>query len=322
MTLLPPRTRHYPVRNLDFRDFWDICSSIQRMLTDYSFVSYTIDGRNSPIVLDESDVSVILRALAQHPESPRLMLARLFRSPEEKGSDQGTLEIIYRAAGTESEPPGLIIPIGEISKIDLFRLEDAILGERPQPALMAPKIEFGTPCEVVSVVIDMRGFSTFCEQPNIESPYTCGLMSAFYHLVEAGFSRYPPELIKFLGDGVLAIWETTPADREIAIQTCLWGCVHLDSQWKVVRQNPHFSHGAPESIGAGISFGLASRLTIDNDYLGRPINLAARLCGVCPGGRLLVDRAVPALPFDLEKKPTRVRIKSFGEYNVWSILGE
>ena len=129
-------------------------------------------------------------------------------------------------------------------------------------------------------------------------------------------------MIKFAGDGVLAIWETSPEDRQVAIDVCVEGMISLNSKWQTVRRNPHFSHGAPEDIGVGISFGLASRLTIDNDYIGRPINIASRLCGVCSGGRVYIDKSVPSISREFEKRDTRVRIKSYGEYGVWMISSD
>jgi len=67
----------------------------------------------------------------------------------------------------------------------------------------------------------------------------------------------------------------------------------------------------------GISFGLASHLRIGNDYIGRPINIASRLCGACPSDRIYVDRAVPALPMHLRKEELGIIIKPYGRHHVW-----
>lgn len=125
-------------------------------------------------------------------------------------------------------------------------------------------------------------------------------------------------MTKFLGDGVLAIWETTPPERELAVKTALEATLELSNMWKVVIDNPHFSHGAPTQIGAGLCFGLASHLDIGNDYIGRPINIASRLCSVCPGDRVYVDRAVPNLPLKYKKDEYVTHIKSYGRHNIWS----
>jgi class 3 adenylate cyclase len=170
----------------------------------------------------------------------------------------------------------------------------------------------------LALVIDIRGFGDFCEKPEIESPYTCGLMSAFYNMTNQALQRFPPEMTKFMGDGVLAIWETNPSDREIAVRVALEAALNLHKDWAAVKNNPHFTHGTPQEIGAGICFGLASHLEVGDDYIGRPINIASRLCGACPGNLVYVDRAVPNLPVELKKHEYVAHIKSYGRHNVWA----
>lgn len=171
---------------------------------------------------------------------------------------------------------------------------------------------------MLALVIDIRGFSMFCEKPEIESPYTCGLMSAFYNMAIRSLQRFPPNMTKFLGDGMLAIWETSPSDRELAVSVALQAALDLNNKWKMVKDSPHFTHGASEEIGAGICFGLASHLEIGNDYIGRPINIASRLCSACRGDRVYVDRAVPNIPLNFKKDEYVAQIKPYGRHNVWS----
>ena len=89
----------------------------------------------------------------------------------------------------------------------------------------------------------MRGFPAFCEQPNI-APQTFGLIGSFYEMVGSSVFQFPPEIVKFQGDGVIAIWETSVEDRQVAISVCVEGMMSLNSRWQIIRLNPHFSHGA------------------------------------------------------------------------------
>jgi len=315
----PPITRSYPIPNLNFRDFWDICCHFQAQFPENTYISYTINGMNSNIVVEECEVSLILQQLPKTKEKIREYIARFYTDTDDMGADDNSTEMVYRPNAVDQEPAGLHIRSTTATKLSIFQFEDLIYDNYDIADSPDSLVEFGKPCEIVCAVIDMRGFSSFCEQPNIESPYTCGLMTAFYHIVSQSIEKYPPELIKFAGDGVLAIWETTIEDRQIAIDLSVKGSMSLNSKWQVVRQSPHFSHGAPSDIGCGISFGLASKLSFDNDYLGRPINLASRLCGVCPGGQVFIDKSVPSIDEEIEKQETRVRIKSFGEYRCWRV---
>lgn len=310
--------RHYPIPGLAFRDFWDICSRFQTIHPDYRYVYFTVDGHESFLVLDEPNVAHVLKKLEGKEEQVRKFSARFYTSRTQHAEGYGVSELQYRPVTYGRYLQGLSFYSDAVEKVSYFQFEEDLRATYPFIENNEPEVEFGKPCEVLALVIDLRGFSLFCEQPSIESPYTCGLMSAFYHMVNRSLLRFPPEMTKFMGDGVLAIWETTPADREIAVTVALEAALSLRNRWKVVQGSPHFSHGAPEAVGAGICFGLASHLEVGNDYIGRPINIASRLCGACPGDRVYVDRAVPNIPLGIRKEEYVAHIKPYGRHNIWS----
>lgn len=310
--------RQYPITGLDFRDFWDICSRFQTVHPEYRHVYFTIDGFDSFLVLDEPDVSKVLKKLEGKEDKVRKYSARFYTSRTQHSEGYGISELQYRPVAYERYLQGLNFYSDSVGKASYYQFEEEIHTTYPFIENHEPEVEFGKPCEVLALVIDIRGFSLFCEKPEIESPYTCGLMSAFYHMVNRALQRFPPDMTKFLGDGVLAIWETTPTERELAVGVALKAALDLHNRWKIVMDSPHFTHGAPEEIGAGICFGLASHLEIGNDYIGRPINIASRLCGACPGDRVYVDRAVPNIPLNYKKEEYVAHIKPYGRHNVWS----
>jgi len=310
--------RQYPIANLTFRDFWDICSRFQTVHPEYRHVYFTVDGFDSFIVLDEPEVSKVLNKLKGKEDRVRKYSARFHTSRTQHSEGYGVSELQYRPISYDRYLQGLSFYSDSVAKSDYYQFEEEVYTNYPFIENHEPEVEFGKPCEVLALVIDIRGFSLFCEKPEIESPYTCGLMSAFYHMTNRALQRFPPEMTKFLGDGVLAIWETTPADREIAVRVALDAALNLRHRWAMVKDSPHFTHGAPQDIGAGICFGLASHLEVGNDYIGRPINIASRLCGACPGDRVYVDRAVPNLPIEIKKQEYVAHIKPYGRHNVWA----
>ncbi|MGJ8650623.1 MAG: adenylate/guanylate cyclase domain-containing protein [Opitutaceae bacterium] len=310
--------RHYPIPDLSFRDFWDICSRFQTVHPEYRHVYFTVDGHDSFLVLDEPEVSKVLKKLEGKEDRIRKFSARFYTSRTQYTEGYGVSELQYRPNTYDRYLKGLSFYSDSIGKPSYYQFEEEIYTTYPFIESFEPEVEFGKPCEVLALVIDIRGFSLFCEQPDIESPYTCGLMSAFYNMVNRSLQRFPPEMTKFLGDGVLAIWETSPADREIAVNIALQAALDLRHRWAMVKDSPHFTHGAPEGIGAGICFGLASHLEVGNDYIGRPINIASRLCGVCPGDQVYVDRSVPNIPLSLKKDEAVAHIKPYGRHNIWS----
>lgn len=309
--------RHYPIPDLNFRDFWDICCHYQRTHAKYRNILYTVEGYGQNLIENESDVSVVLEAVAENRNQIRRYIARFYLSPLSEPGDYGNSKLEYSAESVDFLPPGLHFYCSDDNKLIVYHFEDFIYNSYYVTQELHREVEYGLPCEILSAVVDMRGFSSFCEQPNIESPYTCGLMTAFYAMVRDGFKRYPPELVKFLGDGVLAIWQTSSKDRDIAIETCVEGLTHLASTWKLITMGPEFSHGAPVGIGAGVSFGLASKISIGNDFLGRPVNIASRLCGICPPSMVYIDRSVPSIGARPGIKETAVRLKSYGDQKIW-----
>lgn len=326
--------RNYPLQGLGFRDFWDLCGHFQRVSPAHDQVTYSLWRNGQPVLGDEGNVSEILDFLQREglecadcfraklsASAPRGQGSGLFSTAAVAASEPTEL-VYYRDADlARNVQAGLTISSCALSKLGFFQFEEILQDvfglEIP---IRDAEITFGRPCEVLACVIDMRGFTLFCEQPNIESPYTCALMSAFYDTVQAGFARYPPEMTKYLGDGVLCVWETTPQDRAVAVETCLRGLVTLSPRYRKVRESPHFSHGTPQDIGAGVSLGLASRLDFGHDYLGRPINMAARYCGVAEGGTLLTDKNLPSIPDDIIRQEHTVHLKSFGRSGVWRMV--
>lgn len=320
MSEASPLHRHYRIPDLNFRDFWDICSQYQRLRPKYRCILYTVEGFGQLLVENESDISIVLQTIAKNLNQVRRFTARFYLSELSEPGDYGNSKLEYLPETVDFLPRGLHFYSPDDDKLIVYKLEDYIFNSYYIQEELVRNVEYGLPCEVLTAVIDMRGFSSFCEQANIESPYTCGLMTAFYGMVHDGFKRYPPDLVKFLGDGVLAIWQTNARDREVAIEACINGLLDLAPTWKQIIRGPEFSHGAPSGIGAGVSFGLASKISIGNDYLGRPINLASRLCGVCPPSTVYIDSSVPDIAARDGVKSTSVRLKSFGDKKAWMLL--
>jgi hypothetical protein len=314
--------RHYPIPSLSFRDFWDLCCRFQTVHPEFRSVYFTVDSDEGFVVLDEPEVSKVLKKLAGKEQRVRKYSARFYTSRSQHAENYGVSELQYRPATDEGYLQGLSFYSDSVNKVSYYQFEEEIYINYPFIESNDPAVEFGQPCEVLALIIDIRGFTLFCEQPQIESPYICGLMSAFYHMVSRSLQRFPPDMTKLLGDGVLAIWKTTPADRELAVNVALKAALSLRNQWKQVQDSPHFSHGAPEALGAGICFGLASHLEIVNDYIGRPINIANRLCGACPGDRVYVDRAVPNIPLHLKKEEYVAHIRPYGRHNIWAFINK
>ncbi len=96
-------------------------------------------------------------------------------------------------------------------------------------------------------------------------------------------NKEKPNLVKFLGDGFLFVWETPQVTKEVerrAEAVVNLACTLTSGYEAWAKANGLLWKEVPDAIGAGVDVGSAIRLTFENgseDYLGEPINIAAKM---------------------------------------------
>jgi len=315
----PFTKNQYDIEGLTFDGFAELCEFLKELKPEIEQINYTILGERGAIATRETERARVNELLENSRDSVKRMTANFVERSRGTRMPTGSTKIQYRPIEYDGRPKGLELQSNALSRVILFEFENHISSRFSTDDPGNLQFEYGEPCEVLVADMDMRGFTTFSEQAHIESPYICALMSAFYQLATKSFSKFPADITKFAGDGILSIWRTAPQERHIAVQSVIKGIANINKQWKVVRENPHFTHGAPDLIGTSLAFGQASKMKVQIgiDFIGRPINLAARLCGSAPGDKLIIDKSVPDLPRDLKLEDYEVEIKSFGSYQTY-----
>ncbi len=315
----PFKKNHYDIEGLSFEDFADLCEFLKKQRPEIQQANYTILGERSTIASRETDIQRVNQLIENARDPIRRMTANFVERSQNTRTPTGSTKLQYRPIEYEGRPSGLELQSNALGRVALFEFENHLSEHYSTENPNELHFEYGEPCEVLVADMDMRGFTAFSEQAHIESPYMCALMSAFYQVAVKSFSRFPADITKFAGDGILSIWRTAPDERHIAVPSVINGILNINRQWKAVRTNPHFTHGAPDLIGASLAFGQASKMKVQvgTDFIGRPINLAARLCGKAPGHKLLIDKSVPDLPHGLPLEEFEVEIKSFGNYQTF-----
>jgi len=149
-----------------------------------------------------------------------------------------------------------------------------------------------TQVEALAAIFDLSGFTKFCSQvdPHLAVPeYLSRLLDWLFAEIKKGFLKESqgeerilwaslPFLAKFLGDGVLFLWDTkNMGGAEICnVITSLWEiCSNYVQEFypmvrKVVTQ-------PPKVLRCGMSRGLVFSVGNGEDYVGPCINIAARL---------------------------------------------
>jgi adenylate cyclase len=183
----------------------------------------------------------------------------------------------------------------------LAALLEAYLGRRSAARVQAGAARRGTGETIRAALLcaDLRNFTALSEATG--PPAVIAALGAWFDRIAGAVHAFGGEVLKFIGDGVLAIFPVTAAPAEAceaalrAVVAARAGMAHLDA----VRQGqglPLLPFGAALHLGEILwgNIGAADRL--DFTAIGPAVNLVSRLEGLCrPLGRsVLISGAVAA----------------------------
>jgi class 3 adenylate cyclase len=183
----------------------------------------------------------------------------------------------------------------------LAALLEAYLGRRSAARVQAGALRRGAGETIRAALLcaDLRDFTAMSE--STEPTAVIAALDAWFDRIAGAVHAFGGEVLKFIGDGVLAIFPVTGAPAEAceaalrALVAARAGMAHLDA----VRQAqglPPLPFGAALHLGEILwgNIGAADRL--DFTAIGPAVNLVSRLEGLCrPLGRsVLISGAVAA----------------------------
>jgi class 3 adenylate cyclase len=241
------------------------------------------------------------------PESPVLGWAgtRLFRPAE-----AGQLRQIARFAAA---------PLAALAaRAALAALLEAYLGRRSAARVQAGALRRGTGETIRAVLLsaDLRDFTTLSEAT--EPAAMIATLDAWFDRIAGAVHAFGGEVLKFIGDGVLAIFPVRGAPTEAceaalrAVAAARAGMAHLDAA-RQAQGLPPLPFGVALHLGEMLwgNIGAADRL--DFTAIGPAVNLVSRLEGLCrPLGRsVLISGAVAA--------ETTTPLVSLGEHTLRGI---
>ena len=87
--------QHYKITDLNFQDFWETCSRFQTVHPECRRIHFTVEGIESLLILDEPEVSRVLKKLQGKEELARRFTARLYALDAESEEPTGITEISY-----------------------------------------------------------------------------------------------------------------------------------------------------------------------------------------------------------------------------------
>lgn len=183
----------------------------------------------------------------------------------------------------------------------LATLLEAYLGRRSAARVQAGALHRGTGETIRAVLLcaDLRNFTALSEAT--EPAAMIAVLDAWFDRVAGAIHAFGGEVLKFVGDGVLAIFPVASAPVDAceaalrAVAAARAGMAHLDALRQAAGLPP-LPFGAALHLGEMLwgNIGTADRL--DFTAIGPAVNLVSRLEGLCrPLGRsVLISGAVAA----------------------------
>jgi class 3 adenylate cyclase len=179
---------------------------------------------------------------------------------------------------------------------------EAYLGKRSAERVLAAPLrrDLGETIQAALLYADLRGFTTLSEtSPPAE---VIAALDAWFDRIAGAVHAFGGEVLKFIGDGVLAIFPVIEASPRRACDAALRaagaaeaGMAYLNAE-RAAQGLPPLAFGAALHLGEMLwgNIGAANRL--DFTAIGPAVNLASRLEGLCkPLGRtVLVSGALAA----------------------------
>lgn len=178
----------------------------------------------------------------------------------------------------------MLCPVAEViaAKQVALSVAEAYLGPRTGRRVLQGQITRGD-VETIEAAIwfsDIRGWT---ELNNREPPErTIALANRYFEIVAQAVEAHGGEILKLIGDGVLAIFPTEPGQNDR--QACE-GAIAAARQ--ALASARTVSDPLPLRFGVGLHFGevrygnIGSETRIDFTVLGQAVNIAARIEGLC-----------------------------------------
>ncbi|MEM7184733.1 MAG: adenylate/guanylate cyclase domain-containing protein [Spirochaetota bacterium] len=164
-------------------------------------------------------------------------------------------------------------------------LLELYLGEQTGRQVLRGQIQRGDVQKIQSVIwfSDLRGFSTLSQKHEAD---IIGILNRYFDTVAESLQQYGGEILKFIGDAILAIFPIEK-DAETAAKAAFEAAVLANLQLKQVNDKhkqeglPAIKHGIGLHIGEILYGNIGSRDRLDFTVIGNAVNIASRVESLC-----------------------------------------
>ncbi|UWR12011.1 adenylate/guanylate cyclase domain-containing protein [Sulfitobacter mediterraneus] len=169
------------------------------------------------------------------------------------------------------------------------------VGEEPHERILAGDVHRGEVTRLRSAILfaDMREFTLLTSDLSAES--ATALLNEYYDCVVPAVENNGGEVLKFIGDGVLAIFRAGQDDAKACAKA-----LRAARQGRLAVANRRKSAEIQFDVGVALHFGevaygnIGSGARLDYTVIGRDVNLASRLADMCGtlGKTILVSEEI------------------------------
>ncbi|MGI9380926.1 MAG: adenylate/guanylate cyclase domain-containing protein, partial [Methyloligellaceae bacterium] len=254
------------------------------------FVAYDT-GRSQRFHLEEVDLEGEYELLGEFrqngltdyivlalPFSDGSFKAMSFATDRPGGFSPSDLEILH----------GLRLPLATTIEVRYLRhlanlLMETYVGHVAGRRVLNGEIKRGSGENIQAVIwfCDLKGFTNLSEK--LEAPVLIDYLNTYLEIIETAISSQGGEILKFIGDAVLAIFQTVNGDEKQTARAALEGAIRAQNEISKVNQERLQQDLPPIACGIGIHYGdvhygnVGGMKRLDFTVIGPAVNLASRL---------------------------------------------
>lgn len=159
----------------------------------------------------------------------------------------------------------------------------------------------GTTREAAILIADLRGFTAISESGSRDD--VIALLNDYFDAICPPIEQHGGEILKFMGDGVLATFPLDRPDACCAARRAAWAAhraMQALNERRADRGLAPLGYGIGVNVGAVMYGNIGSHTRLDFTIIGPAVNIAARLENLTKelGYRVLFSGAFAALPHD------------------------
>jgi len=174
-----------------------------------------------------------------------------------------------------------------IGRRALATLAETYLGRRSGRKVLQGAITRGDQARIEAVlwVSDLRGFTDLSER--LPADRVVALLNAYFERQAAPIRAFGGEVLKFIGDGLLAIFPIDGGDAGAAMRQALRAARSALGSVTALRQKAEATGEPAPAIGIALHLGpvdygnIGAPDRLDFTVIGATVNLASRLEGLC-----------------------------------------